>query len=123
VHQQASYRADGTNPDLETYMLMRHETSGCKPVFDLIEYSLDLELPEEAVEHPIILALNQSTCNQPWVMPLHRAHVSFITGLIYYCTRLGLVVQLLCSFHIRFIYIIPLDELLNCHRQIFGRGL
>lgn len=60
VHQQASYRADGTDPDLETYILMRRETSGCKPVFDLIEYSLDLELPEEVVEHPVILALNQS---------------------------------------------------------------
>jgi len=60
VHQQASYRADGTNPDLETYISMRRETSGCKPVFDLIEYSLDLELPEEVAEHPVILALNQS---------------------------------------------------------------
>jgi Terpene synthase family 2, C-terminal metal binding len=60
VHQQASYRSDGTDPDLETYIAMRRETSGCKPVFDLIEYSLDLELPEEVVDHPIILALNQS---------------------------------------------------------------
>jgi alpha-muurolene/germacrene-A/gamma-muurolene synthase len=60
VHQQASYRVDGSNPDLETYISTRRETSGCKPVFDLIEYSLDMELPEDVVEHPVILALNQS---------------------------------------------------------------
>jgi hypothetical protein len=27
-------------------------------VFDLIEYSLDLELPDAVVEHPVIVALN-----------------------------------------------------------------
>jgi hypothetical protein len=35
-------------------------------------------------------ATSEQYCNWPWVMPLHRAHVSFITGLIYYCTHLGL---------------------------------
>ncbi|KAI0295458.1 isoprenoid synthase domain-containing protein [Russula brevipes] len=60
VHQQAVYRADGVVPDLETYVDNRRETSGCKPVFDLIEYSLDLELPDAVVDHPVIVALNQS---------------------------------------------------------------
>jgi hypothetical protein len=60
VHQQASYRADGTIPDLETYIWERRETSGCKPAFDLIEYALNLELPEYVVEHPVISALNHS---------------------------------------------------------------
>jgi hypothetical protein len=58
VHQQALYRASGFIPDLGTYIEMRRETSGCKPVFDLIEYSLDLELPDAVVEHPVIVALN-----------------------------------------------------------------
>ncbi len=58
VHQQALCRADGIVPDLDTYIGMRRETSGCKPVFDLIEYSLDLELPDAVVEHPVIVALN-----------------------------------------------------------------
>ena len=60
VHRQASYRADGTIPDLETYISERRETSGCKPAFDLIEYALDLELPEYVLEHPVIFALKQS---------------------------------------------------------------
>lgn len=59
VHQQALYRADGTILDLEAYIDIRRDTSGCKPVFDLIEYSLDLELPDAVVEHPVIVALNQ----------------------------------------------------------------
>jgi integral membrane sensor domain MASE1 len=33
---------------------------------------------------------SEFACNRPWVMQLRRAHVSFITGLTYYCTRLGL---------------------------------
>ena len=59
VHQQAFYRAGRIVPDLETYIEMRRETSGCKPAFDLIEYSLGLELPDDVIEHPIVMALKQ----------------------------------------------------------------
>ncbi|THH16145.1 hypothetical protein EW146_g4434 [Bondarzewia mesenterica] len=59
VQRQTEDRAAGVVPDLESYIDVRRDTSGCKPVFDLIEYSLDMELPEEVVEHPIIKALNQ----------------------------------------------------------------
>jgi alpha-muurolene/germacrene-A/gamma-muurolene synthase len=58
VKQQALCRSGGIVPDFDTYVEMRRETSGCKPVFDLIEYSLDLELPDAVVEHPVIVALN-----------------------------------------------------------------
>jgi hypothetical protein len=58
VQQQALDRTDGNVPDLDTYVELRRETSACKPVFDLIEYSLDLELPDAVVEHPVIVALN-----------------------------------------------------------------
>lgn len=58
VHQQALYRASGIVPDLGAFVELRRETSGCKPVFDLIEYSLDLELPDAIVDHPVIEALN-----------------------------------------------------------------
>ena len=60
VKQQALYRANGVVPELGIYIEMRRETSGCKPVFDLIEYSLDLELPDAVVEHPVIVALNNA---------------------------------------------------------------
>ena len=38
---------------------MRRDTSGCKPTFDLIEYAMDIDLPEFVVRHPVIQALNQ----------------------------------------------------------------
>ena len=60
VQQQASYRGDGIIPDPETYIAERRETTACKPAFDLVEYGLGIELPEYVLEHPVILALNQS---------------------------------------------------------------
>ncbi|KAH9848860.1 terpenoid synthase [Lenzites betulinus] len=59
VHQQARDRDTGIIPDLDSYINVRRDTSGCKPVFDLIEYAMDIDLPDFVVEHPIIKALNQ----------------------------------------------------------------
>lgn len=59
VQQEASFRTDGIPPDIQTYIEMRRDTSACKLVFDLIEYSLGLELPDDVIEHPSIMALNQ----------------------------------------------------------------
>lgn len=61
VNTQARARDDGIVPDLESYIDVRRDTSGCKPVFDLIEYALDIDLPEFVVTHPTIKALNQGT--------------------------------------------------------------
>ncbi|KAL0946496.1 hypothetical protein HGRIS_012714 [Hohenbuehelia grisea] len=61
VNVQARARDDDVIPDLESYIDVRRDTSGCKPVFDLIEYALDIDLPEEVVTHPTIKALNQGT--------------------------------------------------------------
>ncbi|KAL5529465.1 COP3 [Sanghuangporus baumii] len=61
VHIQATHREDGEIPDLETYIDVRRDESGCKPVFDLIEYGLGINLPDFVIEHPIIKALNQGS--------------------------------------------------------------
>lgn len=37
VTQQATDRADGSIPDLESYIALRRDTSGCKPCWALIE--------------------------------------------------------------------------------------
>ena len=60
VHQQAVHRATGVVPDLGTYTELRRETSACRPLFDLIEYSLDLELPDVVVQDPVIVTLNDA---------------------------------------------------------------
>ncbi|CDO70012.1 hypothetical protein BN946_scf184354.g14 [Trametes cinnabarina] len=59
VHQQARDREAGLMPDLESYIGVRRDTSGCKPVFDLIEYAMDIDLPDFVVAHPVIKALNE----------------------------------------------------------------
>jgi len=62
VHVQASDREKGVIEDLESYIELRRDTSGCKPVFDLMEYSLNMNLPDAVVDHPVVKALNQG-CN------------------------------------------------------------
>jgi len=61
VNRQAQDRDKGITPDIESYIDVRRDTSGCKPVFDLVEYALRIELPDQVVEHPVIKALNQGS--------------------------------------------------------------
>ncbi|TFK33445.1 isoprenoid synthase domain-containing protein [Crucibulum laeve] len=61
VAQQASDRAHGVTPDLESYITIRRDTSGCKPCFQLIEFAGGIDLPQEVVDHPIIQSLEEAT--------------------------------------------------------------
>ncbi|KAF9556003.1 terpenoid synthase [Agrocybe pediades] len=61
VNVQAKARDEGIIPDLESYIDVRRDTSGCKPCWALIEYALGIDLPDFVVEHPVIRALNQGT--------------------------------------------------------------
>ena len=58
---QARDRAAGVVPDLEDYIAVRRDTSGCKPCWALIEYAYGLDLPDEVMEHPIIQSLDEAT--------------------------------------------------------------
>ncbi|TFK19578.1 terpenoid synthase [Coprinopsis marcescibilis] len=61
VTQQALDRAQGEIPDLESYITLRRDTSGCKPCWALIEYANNLDLPEEVMDHPVVRALGEAT--------------------------------------------------------------
>ncbi|PFH45586.1 hypothetical protein AMATHDRAFT_71495 [Amanita thiersii Skay4041] len=61
VAQQAYDRASGVTPDLESYITVRRDTSGCKPCFQLIEYAGGFDLPDEVVDHPLIRSLEEAT--------------------------------------------------------------
>ena len=55
VAQQAKDRASGNIPDLESYIAMRRDTSGCKPCWALIEYANNVSLSarsSQAVKPP-----------------------------------------------------------------------
>lgn len=60
VTQQAMDRANGVIPDLESYIAIRRDTSGCKPCWALIEYANNLDLPWEIMDHPIIRGLGEA---------------------------------------------------------------
>ncbi|PIL35634.1 terpene synthase [Ganoderma sinense ZZ0214-1] len=61
IMQQASDRGSRNIPDLEEYILLRRDTSGCKTGFAFIEYAANIDLPDEVIEHPIIKAMSDST--------------------------------------------------------------
>lgn len=61
VTQQALDRANGVVPDLDSYIALRRDTSGCKPCWALIEFAHNLDLPNEVMEHPTIVALGEAT--------------------------------------------------------------
>jgi hypothetical protein len=61
VTVQARDRAAGFVPDLEDYIVVRRDTSGCKPCWALIEYASGLDLPDEVMEHPIIQSMDEAT--------------------------------------------------------------
>ncbi|KZP15764.1 terpenoid synthase [Athelia psychrophila] len=60
VTQQAKDRAEGTIPDLRSYIALRRDTSGCKPCWALIEYANNLHLPDHVMEHPVIRSLGEA---------------------------------------------------------------
>ena len=61
ITTQARDRAAGVIPDLEDYIVVRRDTSGCKPCWALIEYANNLDLSDEVMEHPIIQGLDEAT--------------------------------------------------------------
>ena len=61
IMQQAADRGSQNIPELEEYILLRRDTSGCKTGFAFIEYAANIDLPDDVIEHPIIKALSDAT--------------------------------------------------------------
>ncbi|THU80222.1 terpenoid synthase [Dendrothele bispora CBS 962.96] len=61
VNMQAKARDADAIPDLELYIDVRRDTSGCKPCWALIEYALGIDLPDFVASDPVIMSLNQYT--------------------------------------------------------------
>ena len=57
---QVRTRTSGIIPDLEDYIVLRRDTSACKPCWALVEYANGLDLPDEVMEHPIIQSLDEA---------------------------------------------------------------
>ncbi|KIJ41130.1 hypothetical protein M422DRAFT_68403 [Sphaerobolus stellatus SS14] len=65
VRGQAEDRRTGNIPELEKYIVHRRLSSGCRPLFDIIEFSLDFQLPAEVVSHPLMVKMKD--CVNEWV--------------------------------------------------------
>ena len=61
IMQQAADRGDHNVPDLEEYILLRRDTSGCKTGFAFIEYAANIDLPPHVIEHPCLVGLSNAT--------------------------------------------------------------
>lgn len=61
VTQQAEDRTASVIPDLESYISLRRDTSGCKPCWALIEYANGLDIPDEVMEHEVIATLDEAS--------------------------------------------------------------
>lgn len=53
--------AKGYVNDVESYIELRRDLSGCKSCFALIEFASQIDLPDEVVSHPVIKALEEAT--------------------------------------------------------------
>ncbi|KAG1779584.1 isoprenoid synthase domain-containing protein [Suillus placidus] len=59
--KEVDNRAKGHVNDVESYIELRRDLSGCKSCFALIEFVGRIDLPDEVVSHPVIMALEEAT--------------------------------------------------------------
>jgi hypothetical protein len=54
VVQESRDRKSRSVPDLESYIALRRDTSGCEACFALTEYGHNLDIPDDVMEHPLV---------------------------------------------------------------------
>ncbi|KAG2141844.1 isoprenoid synthase domain-containing protein [Suillus clintonianus] len=59
--KEVDNRAKGHVHDVESYIELRRDLSGCKACFALIEFVSGIDLPDEVVSDPVIMALEEAT--------------------------------------------------------------
>ncbi|KAG1884308.1 isoprenoid synthase domain-containing protein [Suillus subluteus] len=57
----AKERAKGHVNNVESYIKLRHDLSGIKPCFALIEFASQIDLPDEVISHLVIMTLEKAT--------------------------------------------------------------
>jgi len=61
VVEEADLRQSGTILDLESYIALRRDTSGCQACWAMIEYGNSLEIPDEVMDYPLLRRLGETT--------------------------------------------------------------
>lgn len=68
---EAQLRTRGEVLSIEEYIVQRRETGGVRPCFELIEACLDLEIPDEVMDHPVLKRMTDAATDH-----VHWANVS-----------------------------------------------
>jgi hypothetical protein len=63
VDQEVKDRISGEIPSPADYIKSRQHTSACRPAFDLIEYALDMELPDYVIENTSLESMKDCVNN------------------------------------------------------------
>jgi len=66
VGKEAEHRVQGKVLDLVSFDRLRRDNSATYPCFGLFEYALDIDLPDEVVEHPTFKNLQDLGCDLIW---------------------------------------------------------
>ncbi len=75
VGKEAELRERDEILDIRGYIALRREIGGVKSCFDLVEYCLDINLPQEIYEDPVFVsgynaAMDQITWSNVWLFPV-----------------------------------------------------
>lgn len=54
---QVSDRLGNRLPSLEEMLAIRHDSAGCRPIYPLVEYAHDIQLPDEIFDNTCIQEL------------------------------------------------------------------
>ncbi|KAG1729370.1 isoprenoid synthase domain-containing protein [Suillus lakei] len=58
--KEADNQTKGRINDVESYINLRRHLSGCKSCFAFIEFASRIDLPDEVVSHPVIMAVEEA---------------------------------------------------------------
>ncbi|KAH7334147.1 isoprenoid synthase domain-containing protein [Rhizoctonia solani] len=81
VYQQKVNRSTDTTPTIEEYIQLRRDTSAMKIAWAVLEYSLDMDLPDEVVNHPIVKELADAGNDiLTWANDIYSFPIEFARG-------------------------------------------
>lgn len=75
ITEQARDRANGLIPDLESYIAIRRDTSGCKPCWALIEYANNVSVPVLLPVRVDVVARSSTSRGKLWIIQSYAAWV------------------------------------------------
>ncbi|KEP51734.1 terpene synthase family, metal-binding domain protein [Rhizoctonia solani 123E] len=81
VFQQKVNRSTDRTPSIEEYIQLRRDTSAMKIAWAVLEYSLDMDLPDEVLNHPIVKELADAGNDiLTWANDIYSFPIEFARG-------------------------------------------